>query len=336
MTGHIMGKASPNKILSGDQSGRVTFFGIVILVMLLISIYELSVISKDWNRINLIPLKIILNDDVRTAIPGVGITISGDYFGQTDMKGELTALMRKPGKVRIIAKKEPFSDLDTTVALDGDGLDIAFSMYRPHADLTIIALNEVKEPLQNVDVVLDEKSYGKTGDDGKLDIPGTLFMLDSVFVKLNKEGFSGVSQSIYLADASQTESFTLTAKAASTPSKPPPQPPPSKPAPQPDFQSHYELANRYLDRAISGESKYFGRALSEIDQAIRARPKYNAAKQLKVEILFNFAKSLQNAGLLLEAANRCNEALKIYREIPEDALMGEVQKLKAEIDKKLK
>ena len=320
------------KHLHHNQSGRVTFFSILVLIMFLISVYELSVIRRDWKKVNSISLKISVFDDLRSPISGVSIEIDKKYIGQTDAKGDLTTLLSKPGKIEIAAKKEPLNAIDTTIILKDDESRIAFAMARPFSTLMLTALDKSGKPLQNAEVYLGRNSFGETDASGMLAISDTLHLFDSVYVKIIKNGFNDALKSIYLAAATQADSFTLTEKTTPSPSAPPP----PTPTPQPDFQSHYDLANRYLDRAIGGESKYFGRALSEIDKAISARPGYPAAKQLKVEILFNFAKSLQNAGLLLEAANRCNEALKIYREIPEDPLKGEVQKLKAEIDEKLK
>jgi tetratricopeptide (TPR) repeat protein len=327
-------KIELHKHLRNNQSGRVTFFSIIILIMFIISAYELNIIRRDWKKVNSISLKISVLDDLRSPISGVSIEIDKKYVGQTDARGDLTALLSKPGKIQIAAKKEPLNAIDTTIVLKDDESRIAFSMTRPYSTLMITALDKSGKPLQSAEVYLGRSSFGETDANGMLTVPDTLHLFDSVYVKIIKKGFNDVLKSLYLAAATQADSFTLTEKTAPSASAPAPSTP--APAAQPDFQSHYDLANRYLDRAIGGESKYFGRALSEIDKAISARPKYPAAKQLKVEILFNFAKSLQNAGLLLEAANRCNEALKIYREIPEDPLMGEVQKLKAEIDEKLK
>jgi tetratricopeptide (TPR) repeat protein len=110
-----------------------------------------------------------------------------------------------------------------------------------------------------------------------------------------------------------------------------------KPVPvKPEFQSHFELANNYLDKAISGQAKFYGSSLREIDKAIAARPKSLPAKQLKVEILYNFAQSLKESKLLREASNRCEEALKLYNQIPQDQRYDEIQKLKSEIDKSMK
>ena len=135
-----------------------------------------------------------------------------------------------------------------------------------------------------------------------------------------------------VADIIQVDSFTMVKKTA--PARPVATTPP-KPKPEPDFQTYVNRASNYLDRAISGESKYFGRALTEIEKAIRAKPKSLLAKQLKVEILFNFAKSLRDSNLPYEAVNRLGEALKMYRDIPQDPLYDQVDKLKMEIERDL-
>jgi hypothetical protein len=195
--------------------------------------------------------------------------------------------------------------------------------------MTIIPLDKSAEPLSNVEINSPEGKIGQTDEEGKITATDSFYILDSVDVKLSKKGYKDLSQTIVISELQQTASFTMVKR--TTPS---PKPPPAS-SPKSDFQTHFNLANRHLDRAISGESKYFGKALNEVDKALGFRPRYQLAKQLKVEILFNFAKSLRDSKLLYEAANRCGEALKIYNEIPEDHLYNEVQKLKNEIDKKL-
>jgi hypothetical protein len=310
------------------QSGRVTPFYFIIIIMLVIAVYEFGVIYGDWNYIRLMPVNIIVNNERHSPIPGAAITVDGDLIGQTDEFGKITALISEPDRANISVKKRPFNDIDTTVSLDVSGSDITLSMSRPFASMTIVVLDESGKPLSNVDISSSEGKIGETDEEGKISTTDDFYLLDSVDVKLSKKGYADLAQTIVVDELQQTADFAMAKKTTPSP-KPPPAPPKS------DFQTHFNQANRYLDRAISGESKYYGRALNEIDKALGFRPRYQLAKQLKVEILFNFAKSLRDSNLLYEAANRCGEALKIYNEIPEDHLYQEVQKLKKDIDKKL-
>jgi len=316
--------------LSNDQSGRVTFFSILIILMLIITFYGLNTVRSDWNQIKLIPVKVRIANELRSWITGVDVAIDNQFKGRTNEMGEVTALIAKPGNIHIVAQKYPYRTLDTTISLSDNGLDASFSMYKPFAALQINALTESGEAIKDANIVLNKKEFGRTDENGSLSIRETLRLLDSVEVKLNKEGFENLIEYVYLADTSQESSYTMVKKAAPAPSKPKP-----KPKPKPDFQSHFDLANRYLDKAIAGDIKSYGRALNEISAAISSRPKYVPAKQLKVEILYNFAKSLRDSKLLNEAANRCGEALKVYKDIPQDQMFQEIQKLKTEIDKKL-
>ncbi|UCC80993.1 MAG: hypothetical protein JSW64_06450 [Candidatus Zixiibacteriota bacterium] len=313
------------------QQGRITAFGIIIIIMLLVTAYELNVIYADWSKIRLISLNINVLNDVRTPIPGVGFTVNDNFIGQTNAQGKITALISKPGDVRIIARKKPFEDIDTTITLGEDGSNLVFSMNRPYATLTVVTVNEEGEPLKDVGIVVEGKDQGQTGEDGSITISESVHILDSVDVKLSKSGFDDLSENIYLADVSHIDSFTMVKRTApSRPAAPPP-----KPKPKPDFQTYVNRASSYLDRAIAGESKYFGRALTEIDKAIKARPRSVPAKQLKVEILFNFAKSLRDSNLPYEAVNRLGEALKLYKDMPQDPLYWQVDDLKREIEREL-
>jgi len=298
--------------------------------MLIITFYGLSTIRSDWNQIKLIPIKVRIANDLRRWIAGVDITIDNHLIGQTNELGEVTALIAKPGDIRVIAKKNPYIELDTTITLPDNGLDVSLLMFKPYADLQITALTESGEPIKDANVVLNKKDFGRTDESGNLSVTETLHLLDSVEVKLNKDGYENLVDHVYLANTGQNASYTMVKKAVQAPQKTKP-----APAPKPEFQSHFDLANQHLDKAIAGDSKFYGRALSEINTAINSRPKYVPAKQLKVEILYNFAKSLRDSKLYNEAANRCGEALKVYKEIPEDQMFLDIQKLKAEIDKKL-
>ncbi|UCE65135.1 MAG: hypothetical protein JSU85_09665 [Candidatus Zixiibacteriota bacterium] len=298
--------------------------------MFLITVYELSVIYADWNRIRLIPLNIRVLNDQRLPVHDVSFTINNDFIGFTNMDGKITALIAKPGEIRIIAKKKPLDDIDTTILLEDAGSKVVFSMIRPYSSFQVVAVNESGEPLEGVGVNVDGESYGQTGDDGVLTITEAVRMLDTIDVKLSKSGFEDFSENIFLAEINYIDSLVMVQRTA--PSRPAVTTPPK---PRVDFQTYVNRASNYLDRAISGESKYFGKALTEIEKAIRARPNSLLAKQLKVEILLNFAKSLRDSNLPYEAVNRLGEALKMYRDIPQDPLYNQVDKLKMEIEREL-
>lgn len=317
-----------------DQSGRVTVFFLIIIAMLVIVIYEFGLIYADWNYISLIPMNITVNNEKHAPISGVAISISGDLIGQTSELGRITALMSETDRANVSARKRPYIDIDTTISLSAGGSDITLVMNRPFSAMTIFVADKSGEPLSNVEVKTADGKIGETDEEGKILTSDAFYLLDSVDVKLSKKGYEDLSRSLVIGESEQTASFTMAKEAAPTP-KPPPSPPPSPP-PASNFQTHFDQANSYLDRAISGDSKYFGRALNEIDMALALRPGYQLAKQLKVEILLNFARSLRDSNLLYEAANRCGEALKVYEKMPQDHLYLEVQKLKSEIDKELK
>jgi len=300
------------------------------ILMMIVTLYGLNIIYSDWQEIKLIPLRIRITNDLHHNIGGVGITIDDKFIGQTNEMGEITALIAKPNDIHILARKHPFHTLDTTFSLQNNVLDVGFLMRKPFASLKIVALNESGKPLKDASVTLNRNEFGQTDENGSFLVSKALYLLDSVEVKLNKDGFKNLIDYVFLADTSQETCFTMVKKTTPTPAKTK-----SVSRPKPSFQSHFDLANRYLDKAISGDAKSYGRALSEINIAIRSRPKYVPAKQLKVEILYNFAKSLRDSKLLDEAANRCGEALKVYRDIPEDQMLREIQKLKGEIDNKL-
>jgi hypothetical protein len=320
------------KKMGCDRSGKVQLFSIIIILMLVVCAYELSIIYSDWKMIKKMPFKIGIVNDQHAPVAEVSISLNGSFIGQTNAKGEITTLIPKAGDFRITASKKPLVDIDTTVTVSESGLNAIFAMTRPFSSLTLFVGENSGKPLSGVSVLLNNKDYGRTGSDGSLLVDNVFRLNDNVQVKLSKDGFNDLAAGADLTSLAQADSFTMVAKTVEKKPKPQVKPPP----PKPEFQSHFDLANRYLDRAISGESKYFGSSLREIDQAIRARPGYLPAKQLKVEILYNFAKSLKDAGLMYEAANRCGEALKIYNSIPQDQMYEEVNKLKAEVDRNLK
>jgi tetratricopeptide (TPR) repeat protein len=313
-----------------SQSGRVTAFGILILIMFLITIYELGVIYADWNRIRMIGLNIRVLNEQRLPVSDVSFSINGDFAGFTNMEGKFKALISEPGDIEITARKNPFDDIDTTIALKEEGSDLILTMNRPFATLTVVTMSETGEPLKDVGVFVQSKNQGSTGEDGSITISKSLHIHDTVDVKFSKSGFDELSENIYLSDVNHIDSFALVKRAV--PSRPAVAAPPK---PKPDFQSYVNRASNYLDRAISGESRYFGKALTEIEKALRAKPRSLLAKQLKVEILYNFAKSLRDSNLPYEAVNRLGEALKMYGDLPQDPLYDQVVKLKMEIEKEL-
>lgn len=303
------------------------------MIMVFIAVYELGVIYADWNRVKMINVRIKVLNEQLLPVSDVSFSVNDEFVGFSDLNGKITAPVSKPGEVRITAKKKPFDDIDTTVAVGEEGTDVVFSVRRPFASLTITAVNEAGEPMTDVNVSLDGNDRGRTGEDGSLKLADFVRIQDTADVKLSKSGYDDVSEDIYLVDLNQADSLIMIKQTA--PSPRPTKTTPPKPKPEPSFQTYVNRASGYLDRAISGESKYFGRALTEIEKAIRLNPKSLLAKQLKVEILYNFAKSLRESNLPYEAANRLGEALKMYRDLPQDPLYNEVYKLKSEIDRQL-
>jgi hypothetical protein len=314
-----------------DQSGRITAFFVIIVAMLVIVIYEFGLIYADWSRINLIPLNITVNDEERSPIPGVTIAVGGELVGETNGLGKITALISESDRAAISARERPYGDIDTTISVSGRRSDITLVMTRPFSAMTISVVDKSGQPLSNVEINTAKGKIGETDEEGKIFTSNAFHLLDSVYVRLSKKGYKELRQDLVIGEPEQTASFTMVKEEAPVSKPPPPSPPPTS-----DFQTHFDLANRYLDRAIGGESKYFGRALNEIDKALGFRPDYQQARQLKVEILLNFARSLRDSNLLYEAANRCGEALKVYEKMPQDHLYLEVQKLKSDIDKELK
>ncbi len=315
-----------------DQSGRITAFFVVIAAMLIIVIYEFGLIYADWNRINLVPVNITVNNEERSPIPGVSIAVGGELVGETNELGKITVLMSETDRANISARERPYDDIDTTISVSGRGSNLTLLMTRPFSALTILVVDKSGQPLSNVEMNTAKGKIGETDKEGKIFTANAFHLLDSVYVRLSKKGYRDLKQDLVIGEPEQTASFTMVKEEAPVSKPSPPSPPP----PTSNFQTHFDLANRYLDRAIGGESKYFGRALNEIDKALGLRPDYQQAKQLKVEILLNFARSLRDSKLLYEAANRCGEALKVYEKMPQDHLYLEVQKLKSEIDKELK
>jgi hypothetical protein len=318
------------KIAWERQQGYITAYGIVVLLMFLITLYELSVVYTDWSRIKSVALHISVLNDRSSPIPGVSLTIDDELIGQTDMEGKITALISNPGKIHLVARKKPLRDIDTSITLEEDGSRVVLAMNRPYAKLTLITLDEEGKPLRDVKIRMEGKDLGRTGDNGSITISDYVHILDSTNVNLSKSGYDDLSGDIYLADTNIEHSFAMVKGAVSSK---PPAAAPSKPAP--DFQNYINNARNYLDEAISGQSRYFGRALNEIDKAINTNPRSIPAKQLKVDILFNFAKSLRESKLPREAVNRLIEAQKIYGNIPHDQLYVEIDKLKKEIEKEL-
>jgi len=301
--------------------------------MLFITIYELGVIYADWNKIKMISLDIRVFNEQRLPVSDVSLTVNDDFAGFTNMEGKVVALIPKPGDVRISVKKKPFDEIDTTMAVGEDGLDVNFTMNRPYSTLTIVAVGETGEPLKDVGIVVEGKNFGQTGEDGSLIISESLHIDDTADVKLSKSGYEDLSEDIFLVDISHVDSFAMVKRTA--PASPVRTAPTAPPKPRDNFQTYVNRASDYLDRAISGDSKYFGKALNEIEKALNAKPRSLLAKQLKVEILYNFAKSLRESNLPYEAVNRLGEALKMYRDIPQDPLYNEVDKLKREIEREL-
>jgi hypothetical protein len=195
------------KGVKNSQSGRVTAFGILILIMFLITIYELGVIYADWNRIRLIGLNIRVLNEQRLPVSDVSFSINGDFAGFTNMEGKFKSLISEPGDIEITARKKPFDDIDTTIALKEEGSDLILTMNRPFATLTVVTISETGEPLKDVGVFVRSKNQGSTGEDGSITISKSLHIHDTVDVKFSKSGFDELSENIYLSDVNHIDSF---------------------------------------------------------------------------------------------------------------------------------
>jgi hypothetical protein len=209
-----------------NESGRVTVFGIMIAVVLVITAIILIFIIKEIQPPKTIPekenitLKVHVKDDLGKAVNGAGISLDNVFIGRTDINGEYDhsyASDQKGQHHQVKAELADYEPSEISVTFDLKPADIALTLQRITARVTIVTVDSLsRSPLSGVAVKMGDSTAGVTDINGSLMLPA-FHLHDNPIFRFAKNKFEPKTQYLYVSGKDTILTITLSASLINKP-----------------------------------------------------------------------------------------------------------------------
>jgi hypothetical protein len=185
-----------------ETSGRVSFFGILIAIVLIITAVILVMVVSVVFKKETITMTMLVKDDLGKAVTGAGIYIDNNLVEHTNASGALTYnyTSDKQGQSRHIrAEVADLEAVDTSIILGARPATITLIMPRVLASVTVMATDSLTgAPLSGVDVQIGDEIAGTTDSLGQLLLSG-FHLHDSPTFQLKKKKYETKYQYHYVS-----------------------------------------------------------------------------------------------------------------------------------------
>jgi len=200
--------------LRSGQTGKVTFFTIVMIIVVLITIIVLAMLISEVMKKEQITLNVRVIDSTKNPVPGAGILINGEYKADADSNGIFRYVYTTDHQgetISITARMANYIDTETSITLTATPETAALILLRPLAELTIAAIDSVSGgPLSGVEVFLGDEKIAETDSGGLLTLPpDRIRLFDYAFIKLKKKNYDTALRDIYVSSLDYSETFAL-------------------------------------------------------------------------------------------------------------------------------
>jgi hypothetical protein len=214
-------------MLKGRLSGRISFFGIVMAVILIIAAFMLILVIKEVVHKEEVSVTIIVKNDIGYPVAGASISLDGQQVASTDSNGNYTFTYTSDnqGKRRLVKAEAPdFDPAETVVNLTGKPSLITLSMQRAFASLSVVAIDSLtKAPLSGVTLYIGAEKIDTTDVNGKITIPShRMHLHDSPVIKLEKIKYQDRVEYLYINSKDQSATLYMLQSISSEPPKPKP------------------------------------------------------------------------------------------------------------------
>ncbi|HBZ01897.1 MAG TPA: hypothetical protein DEO84_11315 [candidate division Zixibacteria bacterium] len=183
-------------------SGRVSFFGILMAVVLVIAIVILFMVGSEVFKKEKINLTIQVKDDAGSPVTGAAIYIDNELIAHTTVGGVYihTYTSDQQGqRHQVKAENADFEPYETSVTLGPKPATVALTLRRTIASVTILATDSTTGlPLAGVDIQMGGANVGSTDLAGRL-VLSSFHLHDSPTFMLNKKLYQTKTQYYYIS-----------------------------------------------------------------------------------------------------------------------------------------
>jgi hypothetical protein len=212
------------------QSGKVSFFGVMMVLVLVIAAFILIMVIREVLQKEKVTLTVQVKNDIGYPMVGVGISIDGQQVAFSDSNGIYiyTYLVDQQGQRRVIkAELTDYETAEESVTLASEPKTLILTLNRSLANLTIIVVDSLSNmPIGEVYVYLGGVRIDSTNVNG---IPTTaplkVYLRDTSVIKLEKDKYDPRVEYLFVDNPEQSLVIKMTRTIVSAP------PPPKKASP---------------------------------------------------------------------------------------------------------
>lgn len=200
-----------------NSRGGVSFTGIVLAVILIVTVLVLFFLLKEVLKEEKVILTVRAEDSAGDPLSGVEIFIDDIFATTTDSLGEYQYIYPSTdeGKtISIKAKIGDYQEIEIKRLLGINPVMVPLTMQKPFADVTFSTIDSASgKSIKGVDIFVAGEKIGATGSDGVLSIPSnTIRLHDLVYVQLESKKYNRKTESIEIASLDYSKTFELTKK----------------------------------------------------------------------------------------------------------------------------
>lgn len=214
---------SKGKAMIMRQSGKITFFGIVLTVVILLAAVIMIMIIGEVTKKEKASLVIKVINDKNEPINGALVIVKDKQIGYTQ-GGVIHYVYTTDdvgNEINIKCRLQNYQDADTNILIESKQMPVSLMMYRPLVSLTIVVKdNATSVPINGASIYVgtDSIKSGSTDADGGFSIAGGKFRLnDDVSIRIEANGYQKMEKYIYTTSINQQETILLTKKTVSAP-----------------------------------------------------------------------------------------------------------------------
>jgi len=205
------------------QTGKITFFSIVMIVVLLLAAIIMVMIISEVTKKEKVSLIIKVINDKNEPVDGALVQVEDKQVGYT--QGGVCRYTYTTddigNKISIKSQLQNYQDADTSIVIEINQTPVTLTMYRPLAALTIVVQDSANLiPINGASIFVgaDLIKTGTTGEDGAFSVPtGRLRLNDDINIRIEANSYQKTEKFIYLTSTNQQELILLTKKLAAAP-----------------------------------------------------------------------------------------------------------------------
>lgn len=209
--------------MDNGQSGKITFFSIIMIVVLLLAAVIMIMVISEVTKKEKASLTIKIINDKNEPIDGALVFVDNKQlaYSQGGVCRYIYTSDDIGKRIDIKSQLKFYQDADTSLKLETNQMPVTLVMFRPLAALMVVAMDSATSlPLSGVSIYMgtDVEKSGLTGADGSFSLPmGRIRLNDDVNIRLETKDYQKAEKFIYVISTDQKETIALVKKTVAPP-----------------------------------------------------------------------------------------------------------------------